>query len=97
MDNLKQELRDVLCAYFPSAILAEYHIQGFATFRDEEDFRQFGAKHRTGILTCWLPKHNEDGTSKIAVFFGTGQLITFDWDETEFLKRFEVDFNYAKI
>jgi hypothetical protein len=62
--------------------------KGTATFKDEEYFRQFCAKNRTGIITAYLPEENI-----FAVFFGEGQWCTFEWTEEEFLDRFEVDLN----
>jgi len=62
--------------------------KGTATFRDEEYFRQFSAKNRTGVITAYLPTDNI-----FAVFFGEGQWITFHWTEEAFLEKFEVVLN----
>lgn len=60
---------------------------GTATFKDDEDFKQFGAHNKTGILTCYLP--DWDGGT-FAVIFGEGQWCTFHCTEEEFLQRFDV-------
>lgn len=58
---------------------------GTATFKDEEYFKMFCAKNRTGTITAYLPEDNI-----FAVFFGEGQWCTFHWSEQEFLERFDV-------
>lgn len=85
MSNLRQEFWAMIASHLPEDILKSYHTQGTATFKDDEYFKAFGAKNKTGILTSWLE-------GKIAVFFGIGQLVTFEWSHEEFLNHFSVDF-----
>ena len=86
-EKLKEELDICFRKYFGSDASI---IKGTATFKDEEYFKEFGAKNRTGFITAWLPGFNEDGTAKIGVFFGTGQFIAFDYTVEQFLENFEV-------
>lgn len=62
-------------------------IHGIATFKDRNDFLNFGVKSRTGLITAYLPERNI-----FAVHFqGEGQLITFhDHTEDLFKDRFDV-------
>jgi hypothetical protein len=61
---------------------------GKATFKDEEYFKRFCAKNKTGIITAYLPEMQRFG-----VFFGEGQWVTFEWTEEKFLKHFDVELN----
>lgn len=85
MSDLRVEFWEMIGSHLPDDILRSYHTQGTATFKSDEYFETFGAKNKTGILTSWLE-------GKIAVFFGAGQLITFEWSHEKFLSHFSVDF-----
>ena len=64
---------------------------GTAIFKDEEHFKQFCAKDHEGIITAYLPE-----MQRFCVFFGEGQLCTFQWTEEKFLKHFDVELSESE-